>query len=86
MSKAPYIRTTTTELKPEIESEVTRRAEMQAERSSTQAKKASAAPRSVQKFSAVKPAAAPRSNTNRPGSAMSLRAGARRGLGGSGKR
>jgi RNA-binding protein len=63
-----------------------RRAEMQAERSSTQEKKASAAPRSVQKFSAVKPAAAPRSNTNRPGSAMSLRAGARRGLGGSGKR
>lgn len=28
-SKAPYIRTTTTELKPEVESEVTRRAEMQ---------------------------------------------------------
>ena len=51
-----------------------------------QEKKASAAPRSVQKFSTGKPAAAPRSNTNRPGSAMSLRAGARRGLGGSGKR
>ncbi|ASR88713.1 MULTISPECIES: YhbY family RNA-binding protein [Alcaligenes] len=63
-----------------------RRAEMKAERSSTQEKKASAAPRSVQKFSTGKPAAAPRSNTNRPGSAMSLRAGARRGLGGSGKR
>lgn len=62
-----------------------RRAEMQAERNSTQEKKASAAPRGVQKFSAVKPAAS-RSSTNRSGSAMSLRAGARRGLGGSGKR
>lgn len=62
-----------------------RRAEMKAERSTTQEKKASATPRGVQKFAAVKPAAAPRSNTNRPGSAMSLRAGARRGLG-SGKR
>lgn len=63
-----------------------RRAEMKAERSSTQEKKASAAPRSVQKFTAVKPAAVPRRSTSRPGSAMSLRAGARRGLGGSGKR
>ena len=53
-----------------------RRAEMKAERSSTQEKKASAAPRSVQKFTAVKPAAAPRRSTSRPGSAMSLRAGA----------
>lgn len=62
-----------------------RRAEMKAERTSTQEKKASAAPRGIQKFAAVKPAAAPRSSTGRTGSAMSLRAGARRGLG-SGKR
>ncbi|MGE8547286.1 YhbY family RNA-binding protein [Alcaligenes sp. Marseille-Q7550] len=65
-------------------SERARRAEMKSERSSTQEKKSTAAPRSVQKFAAVKPAA-PRSATRRPGSAMSLKAGARRGLS-SGKR
>ncbi|HRL22221.1 MAG TPA: YhbY family RNA-binding protein [Alcaligenes sp.] len=59
-------------------SERARRAEMRTERSSNQEEKTSAAARSVQKFNAVKPAAS-RSATRRPGSAMSLRAGARRG-------
>lgn len=66
-------------------SERARRAEMKTERTNTQEKKASATPRGVQKFAAVKPAA-PRSASRRTGgSAMSLKAGARRGLS-SGKR